>query len=26
VRNPYMGSAMLGCFDDRKAIPVTGKP
>ncbi len=24
VRNPYMGSAMLGCFDDRKAIPVTG--
>ena len=24
VRNPYMGSAMLGCFDDRKVIPVTG--
>jgi len=26
VRNPYMGSDMLGCFDGRKAIPVTGKP
>ncbi len=24
VRNPYMGSAMLGCFDERTAIPVTG--
>jgi len=24
VRNPYMGSAMLGCFDERKAIPVAG--
>lgn len=23
VRNPYMGSAMLGCFDDRKTVPVT---
>ncbi|CAN5749844.1 hypothetical protein BH09VER1_BH09VER1_11970 [soil metagenome] len=24
VRNPYMGSAMLGCFDDRKVMPATG--
>lgn len=22
VRNPFMGSAMLGCFDERKAVPV----
>jgi hypothetical protein len=26
VRNPYMGSAMLGCFDERKVISVTGGP
>ena len=25
VRNPYMGSAMLTCFDDRSALPVTGE-
>jgi len=25
VRNPYMGSAMLGCFDERKVIPATGE-
>ncbi len=24
VRNPYMGSAMLECFDKRYALPVTG--
>jgi Cu(I)/Ag(I) efflux system membrane fusion protein len=24
VRNPYMGSAMPGCFDERTAVPVTG--
>lgn len=24
VRNPYMGARMLGCFDERKAMPVTG--
>lgn len=24
ARNPYMGSAMLGCFDDRRVIPITG--
>ncbi len=24
VRNPYMGSKMLECFDERKALPVTG--
>jgi Cu(I)/Ag(I) efflux system membrane fusion protein len=24
VRNPYMGSAMPGCFDERSAVPVTG--
>ena len=24
VRNPYMGSTWLGCFDERTAIPVTG--
>ncbi len=24
VRNPYFGSKMLGCFDDRYALPVTG--
>jgi RND family efflux transporter MFP subunit len=23
-RNPFMGSAMLGCFDKRYALPVTG--
>lgn len=25
VRNPYYGPRMLGCFDQRKAMPVTGK-
>jgi membrane fusion protein, copper/silver efflux system len=25
VRNPYYGKAMPGCFDQRKALPVTGK-
>src|SRR5690606_28195229 len=25
VRNPYMGDAMLGCFDERKVIPATGE-
>lgn len=24
VRNPYFGSTMLECFDQRKALPVTG--
>jgi hypothetical protein len=24
VRNPYYGKAMLGCFDTRFALPVTG--
>ncbi len=24
VRNPYFGSTMLECFDERKALPVTG--
>ncbi|MFA7236363.1 MAG: efflux RND transporter periplasmic adaptor subunit [Phycisphaeraceae bacterium] len=24
VRNPYFGSTMLGCFDARHALPVTG--
>lgn len=24
VRNPYMGTKMLECFDQRKALPVTG--
>ncbi len=24
VRNPYYGSTMLACFDERKALPVTG--
>ncbi|MCC6680236.1 MAG: efflux RND transporter periplasmic adaptor subunit [Phycisphaeraceae bacterium] len=24
VRNPYFGSKMLGCFDRREAMPVTG--
>jgi YHS domain-containing protein len=24
VRNPYMGQRMLECFDERKALPVTG--
>lgn len=24
VRNPYFGSTMLRCFDERKALPVTG--
>lgn len=24
VRNPYMGTRMLECFDERKALPVTG--
>ncbi len=24
VRNPYYGSAMLGCFDERVTLPVTG--
>ena len=24
VRNPYFGSMMLECFDERKALPVTG--
>ncbi len=25
VRNPYMGSRMLGCFDDRAVVPKTGE-
>lgn len=25
VRNPYFGSVMLGCFDERRALPVTGQ-
>jgi RND family efflux transporter MFP subunit len=25
VHNPYFGSAMPGCFDQRKALPVTGQ-
>ncbi len=25
VRNPYMGAAMLACFDERTALPVAGK-
>ncbi|MGH7144670.1 MAG: efflux RND transporter periplasmic adaptor subunit [Planctomycetota bacterium] len=25
VRNPYFGSMMLGCFDKRVALPVTGQ-
>jgi len=24
VRNPYFGATMLGCFDERRALPVTG--
>jgi YHS domain-containing protein len=24
VRNPYFGATMLDCFDERKALPVTG--
>jgi hypothetical protein len=24
VRNPYMGAAMLACFDERTALPVAG--
>lgn len=24
VKNPYYGSSMLGCFDERRALPVTG--
>ncbi|MBS3822163.1 MAG: DUF3347 domain-containing protein, partial [Phycisphaerae bacterium] len=24
VRNPYFGSTMLECFDERRALPVTG--
>jgi hypothetical protein len=26
VRNPYYGRAMIGCFDRRMAMPVTGAP
>ncbi|MGC1481879.1 MAG: efflux RND transporter periplasmic adaptor subunit, partial [Chthoniobacterales bacterium] len=26
VRNPYMGTRMLECFDERTAIPVAGEP
>jgi YHS domain-containing protein len=26
VRNPYFGSIMLECFDERKTMPVTGQP
>ena len=26
VRNPYYGSKMIGCFDRRLAMPVTGAP
>jgi len=26
VRNPFYGSMMLECFDERVVLPVTGRP